>query len=157
MLALEMTRLIRALLLAGLLIGIAAPAGQARTAPRRAITLRAAVPAAGDFSIVTFEMSIGGEGRHHHKQAVQLELRNHPEAGVFALARLRPIPHHLGRFLGVLEVFHRAARACAPRAPRPQRSSAHAAGGYGGDELDRARRQRAPDQGDDQGQHRNTR
>jgi len=128
-----MTRLIRVLLVAGSVIVVAAPAAQARTAPPRTVTLRAPVPAAGDFTIVTFEMSIGGEGRHHRKQPVHLELRNHPEPGVFALARLRPIPHHEGRFLGVLEVFHRITghTAASPLGSSP----AHAAGGTGDDEF----------------------
>jgi hypothetical protein len=35
-------------------------------------------------------------------------LINHKQTGVFGLARLLPVAHHPGRFLGVLEVFHRA-------------------------------------------------
>jgi hypothetical protein len=71
------------------------------------LKLRVPVPAAGDLSVLTFELSIGGEGKAHRKQPVLLRLTNHRQAGVFALARLRPERGHPGRFLGVLEVFHR--------------------------------------------------
>jgi len=71
------------------------------------------VPAARELSVMVFELSIGGEGSHHRKQPVGLDLFNHKQPGVFALARLRPEPGHPGRFLGVLEVFHRADAAAA--------------------------------------------
>jgi hypothetical protein len=82
-------------------------AAQARSASQT-LRLRAPVPAAGDVTILSFELSIGGEGKHHRRQVVSMRLVNHKQAGVFALARLRPVPHHPGRFLGVLEIFHRA-------------------------------------------------
>jgi hypothetical protein len=82
-------------------------AAHARSATQT-LRLRAPVPAAGDVTILSFELSIGGEGKHHRRQVVSMRLVNHKQAGVFALARLRPVPHHPGRFLGVLEIFHRA-------------------------------------------------
>jgi hypothetical protein len=82
-------------------------AAQARGATQT-LKLRAPVPAAGDVTVLSFELSIGGEGKHHRRQVVAMRLVNHKETGVFALARLRPVPHHAGRFLGVLEIFHRA-------------------------------------------------
>jgi hypothetical protein len=83
------------------------PVAHAGAAGMQTVKLRAPVPAAGDLTVLSFEMSIGGEGKAHRKQAVLLRLINHRQAGVFALARLRPVPGHPGRFLGVLEVFHR--------------------------------------------------
>lgn len=125
---------------------IAAPAAQARAKSLTTLTIRAHVPATGDFSVVSFELSIGGEGKHHHKQRVHLELRNHHEPGVFAFETLRPEPRHAGRFLGVLEVFHRATAttaalssglaalsAASPLAPLGP--LAHAGGGFNGDEF----------------------
>jgi hypothetical protein len=123
--AIGISRLTRVLVSASVVAMILAPAAHASSNSRRTLKIRAPVPAAGDFSVVAFEMSIGGEGKHHHKQAVDLVLRNHRETGVFALARLRPEPHHPGRFLGVLEVFHRASAA----------KVAHASGGFMGDEF----------------------
>lgn len=83
-----------------------ADAGAARV---QTLKLRAPVPAAGDLTVLSFELSIGGEGKAHRKQPVLMRLINKRQAGVFALARLRPAPGHPGRFLGVLEVFHRRA------------------------------------------------
>jgi hypothetical protein len=99
-------RFTRLLLFLGACLLILAPAADARSAPVQTLKLRAPVPAAGDMSIVSFELSIGGEGKRHHRQVVSLRLINHKQTGVFALARL--LAHHPGRFLGVLEVFHRA-------------------------------------------------
>jgi len=131
-----MARLIRVLIAAVVVTLIVAPAAHARAGSLQTVTIRAPVPAAGDFSIVTFEMRIGGEGSHHHKQPVQLELRNHHEPRVFALARLRPEPHHPGRFIGVLEVFHRAAaKTAAQSSSSGGPPLAQAGGGYSGDEL----------------------
>jgi len=104
-----MLRLTRALLLIAAAALIAAPtAADARAAPLQTLRLRVPIPAAGDLSILSFELSIGGEGRRHRRQLVSLKLVNHRETGVFAVERLRPVHGHLGRFLGVIEVFHRA-------------------------------------------------
>jgi len=115
--AVGISRLTRVLVCASVVALALAPAAHARAGSLRTLTIRAPVPAAGDLSVVAFEMSIGGEGKHHHRQAVDLLLRNHRQTGVFALARLRPEPHHPGRFLGVLEVFHRASVAKVARGP----------------------------------------
>jgi hypothetical protein len=131
--AIEILRPTRVLLCASVVALILAPAAHARASSTRTLTIRAPVPAAGDMSVVAFEMSIGGEGKHHHRQAVSLLLRNHRETGVFALARLRPEPHHAGRFLGVLEVFHRASTGKVARAAGDRR--ARASGGFTGDEF----------------------
>ncbi|HEV2924120.1 MAG TPA: hypothetical protein VGW98_08810 [Solirubrobacteraceae bacterium] len=101
-------RITRLLLVVGACLLVLAPAANARSAPLQTLKLRAPVPAAGDMSIVSFELSIGGEGKRHHRQVVSMRLINHKQTGVFALARLLPVAHHPGRFLGVLEVFHRA-------------------------------------------------
>jgi hypothetical protein len=101
-------RITRLLLCLGASLLILAPAAHARGAQAQTLRLRAPVPAAGDVTILSFELSIGGEGKHHHKQVLSLRLINHKQTGVFALARLRPVPHRPGRFLGLLEVFHRA-------------------------------------------------
>ncbi len=131
-----MARLIRVLLAAAVVTLIVAPAAQAHTSPPQTVTIRTSVPAPGDFSIVTFEMRIGGEGSHHHKQPVQLELRNHHETGVFALARLRPEPHHPGRFLGILEIVHRATAKASAHSLEPSgQALAQTSGGYSGDEF----------------------
>jgi hypothetical protein len=88
-----------------MLILLSAPdSGAARV---ESVKLRVPVPAAGDLSVLSFELSIGGEGLHHRRQAVRLRLVSHRQTGVFAIARLRPEPGRPGRFLGVLEVFHR--------------------------------------------------
>jgi hypothetical protein len=128
--AIEISRLTRLLVSASVVALILAPAAHARAGSQRTLKIRVPVPAAGDLSVAAFEMSIGGEGKHHRKQAVDLLLRNHREAGVFALARLRPEPHHPGRFLGVLEVFHRGSAAKVAHAP-----IARADGGFAGDEF----------------------
>jgi hypothetical protein len=138
-----MLRLARTLIAATLVTLLVAPAAQARTKSPTTLTIRAPVPAAGDFSMTAFEVSIGGEGSHHHKQPVHLELRNHKEKGVFALARITPVPHKPGRFLGVLDVFHRAgAKAAAVStgllgpAPGPSLTSlAHASMGNADDDF----------------------
>jgi hypothetical protein len=82
-------------------------ASQARSAPQT-LRLRASVPAAGDITILSFELSIGGEGRRHRRQAVSLKLVTHKQPGVFAQVRIHAVPHRPGRFLGVLEIFHLA-------------------------------------------------
>ena len=131
-----MTRPTRVLLALASVALMVTPAAQVRSGSPRTLTIRTPVPAAGDVSIVAFEMSIGGEGKHHHRQPVDLVLRNHHEPGVFALARLRPEPYRPGRFLGLLEVFHRAT---ATTSVLP--ANAHAASGL--DEfLVRARNER---------------
>jgi hypothetical protein len=107
LLAIVMLRVTRLLLLIGAAALILTATAQARATARQTVKLRVAVPAAGDLSVLSFEMSIGGEGRRHRKQAVNLRLINHKQPGVFAVARLRPEPGHPGRFLGVVEVFHR--------------------------------------------------
>ena len=89
------------------LLLILLPAADAGAAPLQTIKLRVPVPATGDLSVLSFELSLGGEGVHHRKQSVMLRLVSHRQTGVFAIARLRPEPRHPGRFLGVLEVFHR--------------------------------------------------
>jgi len=136
LLAIVMPRLTRLLLLIGSTALIGAPVAQARTAPTQTLRLRVPVPAAGDFSVLTFELSIGGEGKHHRKQHLRLDLLNHREKGVFAFARLEPVRARPGRFLGVVEVFHRksatAAALASGSAALLQASpfaSAHAAGG----------------------------
>jgi hypothetical protein len=101
-------RITRLLLFLGASLLLLAPAAHARSAQPQTLRLRAPVPAAGDVTILSFELSIGGEGKRHHRQVVSLRLINHKQTGVFALARLLPVAHHPGRFLGVLEVFHRA-------------------------------------------------
>ena len=124
-----MLRTTRLLLLLGACLLILAPAAHARSAQGQTLRLRAPVPAAGDVSILSFELSIGGEGKHHRKQLVALRLINHKQTGVFALARLRPVPHRPGRFLGVLEVFHVAGTAKAALdslAPAPGRDLVYA-------------------------------
>jgi hypothetical protein len=98
----------RLLLFVGAFLLILPALANASSAPVQTLKLRAPVPAAGDMSIVSFELSIGGEGKRHRRQVVSLRLINHKQTGVFALARLLPVVHHPGRFLGVLEVFHRA-------------------------------------------------
>jgi hypothetical protein len=108
-----MVSLRRVLLTVGALVLILLPAADAGAAPLQTIKLRVPVPAAGDLSVLSFELSIGGEGRRHRKQAVMLRLVSHPQTGVFAIARLRPEPRRPGRFLGVLEVFHRRGGAAA--------------------------------------------
>jgi hypothetical protein len=116
----------------GLAALFVAPTEYARASSASTLKIRAHVPKAGDLSIVSFELSIGGEGKHHHKQPVRLQLHNHKQPGVFALATVHPEPHHRGRFIGVLEVFHRAGAATA-RASGSSRS--HAAAGFTGDEF----------------------
>ncbi len=147
----EISRLTRLLVSASVVALTLAPAAHARAGSPRTLKIRVPVPAAGDLSVAAFEMSIGGEGKHHHKQAVGLLLRNHRETGVFALARLRPEPHHPGRFLGVLEVFHRGSAATVARGSgsaglgpgSPSAPTARADGGFAGDEfLIRARNER---------------
>jgi hypothetical protein len=113
------TRITRILLSIASVALMLAPAAQARSRSPRTVAIRAPVPAAGDLTVAVFEMSIGGEGPHHRRQRVRLELRNRAEPGVFALARMRPEPHHPGRFLGVLEVFHRASATAAVQPPEP--------------------------------------
>jgi hypothetical protein len=146
--AVEMTWLTRLLIVLGVVVLIVAPAAHARAKSPSTLSIRAHVPAAGDLSVVAFELSIGGEGKHHRKQRVSLELRNHREHGVFAVARLRPEPHHPGRFLGVLEVFHRVTAATAASrsgsaALSPGSPLARAGMGFGGDEfLVRAKNER---------------
>ncbi|HXR28390.1 MAG TPA: hypothetical protein VN772_02345 [Solirubrobacteraceae bacterium] len=108
-----MRRLSLPLLLAAALLLVSASAAGARGASRQTLRLRAQVPNTGDLSVLSFELSIGGEGRAHRRQPVSLEVRNQHLTGVFAIARLHPVPHHPGRFLGVLEVFHRAGGATA--------------------------------------------
>jgi hypothetical protein len=96
----------RITLVLGAAMAMLAPAAQARAA-EQTLRLRVPVPAARDLSVMAFELRIGGEGRHHRKQPVRLDLVNHKQTGVFALARLRPQRGHPGRFLGLIEVFHR--------------------------------------------------
>ena len=84
-----------------------APVDAATASRSQTLSYRVPIPAAGDFSILSFELRIGGEGSHHRKQAVTLDLVNKRQPGVFALARLRPEKGHPGRFLGIVEVFHR--------------------------------------------------
>jgi hypothetical protein len=137
-----MLRLARTLPAATVVMLLVAPAAQARTKSPTTLAIRAAVPAAGDFSMTAFELSIGGEGSHHRKQPVHLELRNQKQKGVFALARLTPVPHHPGHFLGVLDVFHRAGAKTAAvtsrlvePAPGPSlQPLAHSSEGYGADD-----------------------
>jgi hypothetical protein len=131
-----MLRLTRALLPVGAALLILAPAAQAHARSPRTLRLRVPVPAAHDVSVMSFELSIGGEGKHHRKQPVGLHLVNHKQRGVFALAQLRPVHGHPGRFLGVLEVFHRASAAAAALpsgltalSRSPPFASAHAAMG----------------------------
>jgi hypothetical protein len=139
----DLTRITRSFLAIASAAMILAPAAHARSSSPRTVAIRAPVPAAGDLTVTVFEMSIGGEGSHHRRQRVHLELRNRAEPGVFALARLRPEPHHPGRFLGVLEVFHRASAAAAaqrlePAASLPGRqppAPAHASDALGSDEF----------------------
>jgi hypothetical protein len=113
LLAIAMPRLTRLLLLIGSAVLIAAPVAQARTAPTRTLRFRVPVPAAGNVSILSVELSIGGEGKHHRKQVLSLEMLNHKEPGVFGLGRLQPEHGHAGRFLAVVEVFHRRSAATA--------------------------------------------
>ena len=108
-----MLRLTRIVLFLGAALLILAPAAHARATSEQTLRFRVPVPTAPDFSILTFELRIGAEGRKHRKQPVTLDLVNHKEPGVFALARLRPEPGHPGRFLGVVEVFHRAGASAA--------------------------------------------
>jgi len=103
-----MLRLTRVPLAVGAALLFLASAAQARGSSGQTLRLRVPVPAARDVSVMSFELSIGGDGRHHRKQPVTLGLVNHKQPGVFALAQLRPVHGHPGRFLGVLEVFHRA-------------------------------------------------
>lgn len=114
-----MTRSACILIAACLATLVTSPTAQARGKSSTTLTISARVPAGGDFSVVAFELSIGGEGIHHRKQHVHLELRNPKQKGVFALARLRPEPHYPGRFLGVLEVFHRASAKSAAQPSPP--------------------------------------
>jgi hypothetical protein len=141
-----MTRLTRLLLTIGAAALTWAPVAHAAVKPAQALRLRVAVPAAGDLSVMSFEVSIGGEGKRHRKQVVSLRLVNHKEAGVFGLARLEPERGHPGRFLGVVEVFHRKkANAAALASGSPARwkdspfPSAHAAGGAFDEFVIRAR------------------
>jgi hypothetical protein len=107
----SMSRLTRIVLLAIAVLALLAPVASARSGSLRTLRLRVPVPAVRDVSVAAFEMRIGGEGKHHRKQRLALDLINHRERGVFALARLRPEPRHPGRFLGVVEVFHRGGAA----------------------------------------------
>ena len=66
------------------------------------------MPAAGDYSLASFELSIGGLGAQHRRQRVTLDLVNHHETGVFSLAKLVPEAGRPGRFLGFAAVFHRS-------------------------------------------------
>ena len=140
-----MTVRIRRLLLSlGMCLLILPCVADARSAPIQTLKLRAPVPAAGDMSILSFELSIGGEGKRHHRQVVSLRLINHKQTGVFALARLLPVAHHPGRFLGVLEVFHRASAskanlASAAIAPAPALSPVARSAGAADEFVVRAR------------------
>ena len=104
-----MARLTRVLLVLCTALLALAPVAQARAKAEQTLRFRVPVPAAADFSILTFELRIGGEGKQHRKQPVTLDLVNHKQSGVFALARLGPEPGHPGRFLGIVDVFHRSA------------------------------------------------
>jgi hypothetical protein len=103
-----MLRLTRALLPITAMMLIVTAVAQARAAPLQTVRLRAQVPAAGSMSILTAELSIGGEGSHHHRQHLGLEMLNHRGTGVFGLGRLVAERGRPGRFLAVVEVFHRA-------------------------------------------------
>jgi hypothetical protein len=102
-----MPRLTRVLLSVSAVLLIVAPVAHARATRLQTLRFRVPVPVARDVSVLAFELRIGGEGKHHRKQRLTLHLVNHREPGVFALARLRPERGHPGRFLGVVEVFHR--------------------------------------------------
>ncbi len=101
-------RLSSALLAVSIATLLAAAPASALKGRQQALGLRVAVPAAGDYSLLGFELSIGGEGKAHRRQPVALSMRNLHRRGVFALARIRPAKGAPGRFLGELVVFHRA-------------------------------------------------
>ncbi len=108
--ALPMHRLTRAQVSAVLLVLAAAlvlaPGAAAHTTQPQTLRFRVPTPRANDVSVMSFELSVGGTGKRHHRQTVVAGLRAAGGSGVFALARLRPEPHHPGLVLGVVEVFH---------------------------------------------------
>jgi hypothetical protein len=89
------------------------PVAAAHSTPPQTLHFRVPIPAANDVSVMSFELSIGGLGKHHHKQTVVSELFARGGKGVFALARLRAERGHPGLAVGVVEVFHRAGAAAA--------------------------------------------
>jgi hypothetical protein len=60
--------LTRVVLTISVLLLILLPAADAGAAPLQTIKLRVPVPATGDLSVLSFELSIGGEGVRHRKQ-----------------------------------------------------------------------------------------
>jgi hypothetical protein len=132
-----MRRLSGVLLAAALTLLLAPAPAPALSGPVQTLVLRAPVPKAGDFFVLGFELSIGGEGRAHRRQQVALSVRNLGRRGVFALARVRPEKGHPGRFVGELEVFHRGGGKAAAAGP-----GAHTSGGTFEELTLRARNER---------------
>lgn len=90
-----------------------AQAGAALAAKSRTVRLKAPVPGAGQVTVLSFLLTFGGEGRAHHRSHVHLELHGKYGHGIFATVKLVQVPHKPGRYLGVLDVFHRTRAAAA--------------------------------------------
>src|SRR6202035_5061513 len=69
--AIGISRLTRVLVCASVVALVLAPAAHARAGSLRTLTIRAPVPAAGDLTVVAFEMSAIGEGKQHRSQAAR--------------------------------------------------------------------------------------